>query len=161
MGGRVESSWRSASVRRVGLYLVAVLVGMLAASLHVWLRSDERATALRKYEGLFEPEAAATKAASSSGASGAEPSQSGEGFTNRVYAAAGVTLEAFRVDDQFVGYAVVRSHDPRLDVGMVITFVDGEAVEDSAAGGELLIAALRRPDAELILQARSAWVSSD
>jgi hypothetical protein len=87
----------------------------------------------------------------------ADESMSSQG--NRVYAASGVTLESLRSDDVFVGYAVVRSHDARLDVGDVITAVNGQLVEDSAAGGELLIAALRNPDAALTLQSRSDWTA--
>jgi len=79
----------------------------------------------------------------------------------QVYAGTGVTLEAFRLGDAFAGYAVVRSHDPRLTVDDVITAVNGVPVEDSAAGSELLIAALRDPAVELAVQSRTDWASAD
>ena len=79
----------------------------------------------------------------------------------QVYAGTGVTLEAFRLDEEFAGYAVVRSHDPRLAVDDVITAVNGVPVEDSAAGSELLVAALRDPAAELAVQSRADWASAD
>lgn len=78
-----------------------------------------------------------------------------------MYAGTGVTLEAFRLGDAFAGYAVVRSHDPRLTVDDVITAVNGVPVEDSAAGSELLIAALRDPAVELAVQSRTDWASAD
>jgi hypothetical protein len=78
---------------------------------------------------------------------------------DRVYGASGVALEAFRADDVFVGYAVVRSHDARLSVGDIVTAIDGQSVEEGAAGSELLLAMLRNPEAEITLQSRADWAS--
>ena len=79
----------------------------------------------------------------------------------RVYGAMDLTLEPYSQDGEFVGYAVLRSHDPRLSVGDVVTAVNGEFVEHSAAGGELLIAMLRNADADIVVRPRSEWASID
>ena len=89
------------------------------------------------------------------------PAVVGEPRPPQIYAGTGVTLEAFRHGDAFAGYAVVRSHDPRLAVDDVITAVNGVPVEDTAAGSELLVAALRDPGAELAVQSRTDWASAD
>jgi hypothetical protein len=78
----------------------------------------------------------------------------------RLYANSGLEFEPLHAADVFVGYAVIRSHDPRLAVGDVVIAVGGEPVEEGAAGSELLIAALRNPSAELTIQQRSDWQPS-
>jgi hypothetical protein len=75
----------------------------------------------------------------------------------KVYANQGLELEPLYAEEAFVGYLVVRSHDPRLSVGDVITGVGGHQVEEGAAGSELLIAALRNPQADLTVQQRTDW----
>lgn len=77
--------------------------------------------------------------------------------SSRLYASQGLELEALHADGAFVGYVVIRSHDARLSVDDVVTAVGGEPVEEGAAGSELLIAALRNPDAELTLRQKSDW----
>src|SRR5262245_35493777 len=76
------------------------------------------------------------------------------------YTSTALEFEPLHADDAFVGYAVIRSHDPRLAVGDVVIAVGGEPVEEGAAGSELLIAALRNSTAELTIQQRSAWQPS-
>lgn len=76
---------------------------------------------------------------------------------SKLYANQSLELEPLHAADGFVGYVVVRSHDPRLSVGDVVTAVGGQQVEEGAAGSELLIAALRNPGAELTVQQRADW----
>ncbi len=78
---------------------------------------------------------------------------------SKLYANQALELEPLHAGGVFVGYVVVRSHDPRLSVGDVVTAISGQQVEEGAAGSELLIAALRNPNAELTLQQRADWSS--
>jgi hypothetical protein len=63
-------------------------------------------------------------------------------------AGAGLTLRRHVASDgSFVGYRITRSPEHlRFRVGDVITAVNGQAAEDSAAGTELMLVALRFPD---------------
>lgn len=69
-----------------------------------------------------------------------------------VYAQPGLTLRPERIADRFVGYRVLRNEsDSRFEAGDIIAAVNGIPTEDSAAGSELLIAALMNPDADVRL----------
>lgn len=67
-------------------------------------------------------------------------------------AADGLIIEPARLNGNFVGYRVITNFvDPRFVVGDIISAVNEIDVEDSAAGGELLIAALSDPYANVTL----------
>jgi hypothetical protein len=148
------------NARRAAIYVVAVALGAAIAIPHE--RNDAK-TATAGPQGV--------RPVSSTPASGPRPAlqaseraaqtESGPKFEPRIYAAVGVAFEAFRTAGAFVGYSVVRSHDPRLAVGDVVTAVNGDPVEDSAAGGEMLTAALRNPQVELSVRPRTDWASTD
>lgn len=66
-----------------------------------------------------------------------------------------VRLMPYRQDGVFVGYEIVSAgSDGRFSAGDIITSVNGIAVEDSAAGGELLIAGLADQEARVQLRKR-------
>jgi hypothetical protein len=146
-------------LRRVLIYPAALALGVLLAVPH-------KGT-VGQFLAASEPVAGARSSMTSGPQSNPKTTPKmprvvvGEPRGPQVYAGTGITFEAFRLGDDFAGYAVVRSHDSRLAVGDVITAVNGVPVEDSAAGSELLIAALRDPAAELAVQSRTDWVSAD
>lgn len=61
-----------------------------------------------------------------------------------------LSLVRMAENGQFVGYKVLKNvSDPRFAAGDVITEINSEPVEDSAAGTELLTIGLMNPDAEI------------
>jgi hypothetical protein len=63
--------------------------------------------------------------------------------SNMIFLPGDVTMTPHRVNGMFIGYEVVSAgSDDRFSTGDVITSLNGAPVEDSAAGGELMIAAL-------------------
>ena len=75
--------------------------------------------------------------------------------TDTIIMSGGLTMLPLREDGVFVGYEIISSGtDDRLTSGDVITSLNGIPVEDSAAGGELLIAALVNPTTEIELRSR-------
>lgn len=59
----------------------------------------------------------------------------------------GLSLVRAEEDGQFVGYKVLaNASDPRFEEGHIITELNGEPVEDSAAGTELLTIGLMNPE---------------
>ena len=74
-------------------------------------------------------------------------------FDSTVQANNGVVLTPELADGEFVGYRVVQSgSDPRFAAGDIIVAVNGNPAEHSAAGSELVIAALDDPQSEVSLR---------
>ncbi len=88
------------------------------------------------------PAAEAARTVAAPGATAVAPGeQHVENATIR--ATDGLVVQPSRVGGQFVGYEVIESgDDSQFAHGAIIVAVNGVPVEDSAAGGELLIAAL-------------------
>ena len=62
----------------------------------------------------------------------------------------GLLFEPAVVDGLFAGYRVITNlKDPRFKVGDIVTAIDGNPVEDSAAGSELFMAGLMNRNAEV------------
>lgn len=62
----------------------------------------------------------------------------------------GLSLIRSEKDGTFLGYKVIsNAGDARFREGDIITKVNGEPVEDSAAGSELLTIGLMNPDNEI------------
>jgi hypothetical protein len=63
--------------------------------------------------------------------------------SNMIFLPGEVTMTPHRVNGMFIGYEVLSAgSDDRFSTGDVITSLNGAPVEDSAAGGELIIAKL-------------------
>ena len=78
----------------------------------------------------------------------AEPS-----LSNTIFLPGNVTMAPLRENGVFVGYEILsEGSDDRLSAGDVITSLNGIPVEDSAAGGELAIAALVNPETSIELR---------
>jgi hypothetical protein len=145
--------------RRWLVYGLAAAAGIALALPSAREHADSAVTPHSSTRPVREPPAAATRTVAvevSQPRANAPPAP----IVARLYASSGLEFEPLHANDVFVGYAVVRSHDPRLAVGDVVIAVGGEPVEEGAAGSELLIAALRNAAAELTVQQRSDWQPS-
>lgn len=72
---------------------------------------------------------------------------------NEVFANSGVILKPARANNTFLGYRVINAaKDNRFQAGDIIVRINGAETEDSAAGSELLIAALANPDSRIELR---------
>jgi len=72
---------------------------------------------------------------------------------DEIFLSGNVTMAPRRENGVFVGYEIVSAgSDGRFSRGDVITSINGIPVEDSAAGGELAVAALANRNAEIELR---------
>lgn len=72
---------------------------------------------------------------------------------DEIFLSGDVTMAPHREDGVFVGYEIVSAgSDDRFSPGDVITSINGIPVEDSAAGGELAVAALANQNAKIELR---------
>jgi hypothetical protein len=69
---------------------------------------------------------------------------------SRIFAARGLQFEPASRNGQFIGYRVIENQiDSRFSVGDIIVSIGQSPLDASAAGGELFIATLLNPDAEV------------
>jgi hypothetical protein len=140
-------------------YTLAVLVGVAGA----WHQRADLTPRALTAPVIAAPVPVATAPASAIPASQALPTAA-TAVAARVEPSSIVVSKGMRVgpvheQGAFIGYRVIENtSDPRFEAGQIITAVGGTAVEDSAAGGELLIAVLRNPNADVtVIAASDAW----
>ncbi len=137
--------------------VVGVLAGIVFGSydqLRALLDNNEAGGASTEVRDDQSAPAPASAAASQVGAQSTPPVSRPPERNLQIRVDDGLLFEPAVVDGLFAGYRVITNlEDPRFKVGDIVTAIDGNPVEDSAAGSELFMAGLMNRNAEVEVRA--------